>query len=127
MSKARGVATAWGPSSAARHDRRLSCRTGSRRAGVDPINGGAGGTPPAPIQSRAAVPAVFPLQAPCRVHATFAGPAADRPVTFPVTWAIRVEDVPSARVAVGCLMDRPVAHLELVFDPRGGVYVQWTE
>jgi hypothetical protein len=92
-----------------------------------PYTAGPGETPPAPISSRAAVPAVLPLAPPYRVRSRFAGPAADLPIGFPVPWAIRVEDVPSARVAVGCLMGRPVARLELVLGPAGRVYVRWTE
>lgn len=67
------------------------------------------------------------LAPPYRVHAAFAGPAARLPILFPVPWAIRVEDVASARVAIECLMDRPVARLQIVLGPYRRVYVRWTE
>jgi hypothetical protein len=100
-----------------------------------PAHGGPGptpyaagpGLPPGPNPSPRRGPVMFPLAPPYCVHASFAGPAAGLPITFPAPWAIRVEDLPSARVAVGCLMDRPVARLELVLGPHGRVYVRWTE
>ena len=68
-----------------------------------------------------------PLFAPYRVHSRFGGRRRARRAALPVPWALRIEDVRAARVAVACLKERDVARLEIVCGPDRAVYVRWED
>jgi hypothetical protein len=70
---------------------------------------------------------MFQLFAPYRVHARFGGCNSFHPDRLPVPWAIRVENVTAARVAVDCLVRRKVSRVDVVTGPSGLVHIRWTD
>ena len=70
---------------------------------------------------------MFQLFAPYWVHAKFGGRGSARPDRVPVPWAMRVENVTAARVAVDCLKGRDVTRVDIVVGPYGLVYIRWAD
>jgi hypothetical protein len=70
---------------------------------------------------------MFQVFAPYRVHARFGGRGSPRPDRLPIPWAVRIENVAAARVAVDCLKQREVSRVEVVVGPAGLVYIRWTD
>jgi hypothetical protein len=68
-----------------------------------------------------------PLFAPYHVHSRFGSRRPGTTPALPIPWAVRIENVRAARVAVAWLRERDVSRLEIVCGPDGSVYVRWVD
>jgi hypothetical protein len=68
-----------------------------------------------------------PLFAPYRVYGKFGSHRRGTPAPLPVPWAVRIENVRAARVAVDCLKGRDISRVEIICGPNGAVYVRWQD